>query len=109
MADKVNLSIDQGATFSADFTVNTFDGSTADLTGYTGAGQIRKHYTSNTATAFTLNVYANGTVRAALTANQTGNLTEGRYVYDIELTNTSDSSVTRLVEGIVTVTPQVTR
>ena len=109
MADKVHLSIDQGATFSADFIENTFDGNTADLTGYIGAGQIRKHYTSNTATAFILNVYANGTVRVALAANQTGSLTEGRYVYDVELTNTSDNSVIRLVEGIVTVSPQVTR
>lgn len=109
MADKVNLTVDQGATFSVDFTVNTADGGAVDLAGYTGAGQIRKHYTSNTSTAFALSVYANGTVRAVLSANQTGNLTEGRYVYDIEITNTSDSTVTRLVEGIVTVNPQVTR
>lgn len=109
MADKVNLSVDQGTTFLADFTVNTGDGTVADLTGYTGAGQIRKHYTSNTATAFSIYVNANGTVRASLSANQTSNLTEGRYVYDIELTSTADDTVTRLVEGIVTVNPQVTR
>lgn len=109
MADKVNLSIDQGTTFSVDFTVNNSDSTVADLTGFTGAGQIRKHYTSNTATAFTVNVYANGIVRASLTASNTAALTEGRYVYDIELTNTSDSTVTRLVEGVVTINPQVTR
>ncbi len=109
MADKVNLTVDQGATFSVDFIVSTANGTSADLTGYTGAGQIRKTYTSNSSTAFSINVYANGTVRAGLTANQTGNLNEGRYVYDVELTNTSDSSVVRLVEGIVTISPQVTR
>jgi hypothetical protein len=32
----------------------------------------------------------------------------GRYVYDVELTDTSNS-ISRIVEGIVTVTPQVTR
>lgn len=109
MADKVNLSIDQGATFSVDFVVNTSDGDTADLTDYTGAGQIRKTYTSNSATSFAISLFANGTVRASLTANQTGSLTEARYVYDVELTDTTDGVVTRIVEGVATINPQVTR
>ena len=35
-------------------------------------------------------------------------MTPGDFVYDIEWTQ-SDSSVTRLLEGTATVTPQVTR
>lgn len=108
MADKLNLLIDQGTTYSVNLEVKDANNALVNLTGYSGAGQIRKQYTSNSATAFSISVYSNGTVTASLTANQTSNLTSGRYVYDIELTNAL-SEVTRIVEGIVTVTPQVTR
>lgn len=108
MADKVNLVIDQGTTYSVDFEVKDANNEIVDLTNYTGAGQIRKHYTSNTAVSFTVNAYSNGVVRAALTANQTSSLSEGRYVYDIELTDIG-SEVSRIVEGIITVTPEVTK
>lgn len=108
MADKLNLLIDQGSTYSVNLEVKDANNSLVNLTGYAGAGQIRKQYTSNSATAFSVSVYSNGTVTAALTANQTSNLVNGRYVYDIELTN-SIGEVTRIVEGIITVTPQVTR
>jgi hypothetical protein len=46
-------------------------------------------------------------ITLGLTANQTSNLVAGRYVYDVELTEGGE--VSRIVEGIVTVTPQVTR
>jgi hypothetical protein len=50
----------------------------------------------------------NGIITLSLTANQTANMVGGRYVYDVELTDASNS-ISRIVEGIVTVTPQVTR
>lgn len=108
MADKLNLLIDQGSTYSVNLEVKDANNDLVNLTGYSGAGQIRKQYTSNSATAFSISVYSNGTVTAALSANQTANLVSGRYVYDIELTN-AVSEVTRIVEGIITITPQVTR
>lgn len=108
MADKVNLVIDQGTTYSVDFEVRDANNEIVNLTGYAGEGQVRKHYTSNTYVSFTVNTYSNGIVRAALTSNQTSSLSEGRYVYDIELTNAAND-VTRVVEGIVTVTPEVTK
>jgi hypothetical protein len=43
-----------------------------------------------------------------MNAVTSANVTPGRYVYDCELTSSSNV-VSRLVEGIVTVTPQVTR
>lgn len=108
MADKVNLTIDQGATFSVDFIVKDANNAVINLTDYAGAGQLRRNYASNSATAFTIGVYSNGTVRASLTANQTSTLSADRYVYDLEITNAL-GEVTRIVEGIVTVTPQVTK
>jgi hypothetical protein len=43
-----------------------------------------------------------------MSANVTNNIAAGRYVYDCEL-NDGNGTISRLVEGIVTVTPGVTR
>jgi hypothetical protein len=43
-----------------------------------------------------------------MTANATANIAAGRYVYDLEVANTSGARI-RYVEGIATVTPEVTR
>lgn len=109
MAIRGNIAIDQGSTFSTAINVTDANSAVVDLTGYTGEAQIRKHYTSSTAYDFTVTITANtGIVTLAMTANNTANIDSGRYVYDCEITNSS-GVVTRLVEGIVTVTPQVTR
>ncbi len=108
MATKANLVVDQGTTFTTTITVTDDDGNALDLTGYTGSAQIRKHYTSSNSVNFTVSVAgASGEVTLSLSAAATGDLTAGRYVYDCELTNTG--VVSRILEGIVTVTPQVTR
>lgn len=109
MAIKANLIIDQGSTYSTILNLTNDDDIAIDLTGYTGAAQIRKHYTSSANTPFTVTIAPiDGSVSLSLTANQTTNLLAGRYVYDVELTN-AQGVVSRVVEGIVTVTPQVTR
>ena len=110
MGTKVNLVVDQGATFQTTINLTDDNGDLVDLTGYEGAGQIRKHYTSSSAAAniaITLGD-ANGTITLSMSANTTANLVAGRYVYDVELTDTSNT-ISRVIEGIVTVTPQVTR
>lgn len=109
MALKANLVIDQGTDFSTSINVTNDDGDVVDLTGYTAAAQMRKHYTSSNAYNFTTSVNEiQGIVTISMTANTTETIAAGRYVYDCELTSNT-SVVTRLVEGIVTVTPQVTR
>jgi hypothetical protein len=109
MGTKVNLVVDQGATFETVLTLTQDNGDLIDLTGYTGTAQLRKHYTSSNSTSFTVTLGgANGTVTLGMSANTTANVVAGRYVYDVELVD-SGSVATRLIEGIVTVTPQVTR
>lgn len=108
MATKANLVIDQGATFSTDLNLTDENGDPINLGGYTANSQIRKWYTSSNATNFTTSInVSTGVVTLSLTANQTGSLTSGRYVYDVEINDGTTTS--RIVEGIVTVTPQVTR
>ena len=109
MAIKANLQIDQGADFSTEIDVLDDAGEVVDLTGYSGAAQMRKHYTSSTSTAFNVAINASGgSVTLSMNAATSANVTAGRYVYDCELIS-SGNTVSRLVEGIVTVTPQVTR
>lgn len=109
MAIKANIVIDQGTTFQTTINVTDDNEDVVDLTGYTGVAQLRKHYTSSNSVSFTVSISPSiGTVTMSMSANTTATLTAGRYVYDCELTDTN-GAVTRLLEGIVTVTPQVTR
>tara|TARA_R100001591_G_scaffold4241_1_gene9779 strand:+ start:172 stop:540 length:369 start_codon:yes stop_codon:yes gene_type:complete len=106
-----NLTMDQGSTFSTVITVYQND-SILDLAGYSAAAQIRKSYSSSTSTAFTTAIdstTSTGKITLSLTSTQTAALEEGRYVYDLEITKTADSTVTRPIQGTVTVRPNVTR
>jgi len=108
MAQKANLVIDQGSDFSTTIDVTDEDGNAIDLGEYVAAGQIRKHYTSLTAVDFTVTTTSSGIVTIALDANASNDMEPGRYVYDVELVS-NVGSVTRILEGIVTITPSVTR
>ena len=111
MATISNIFIDQGANFSTTVTIEDGNSSALDLTGYTALAQIRKTYQSTTATDFTSTFAADrttGLITISLTDTQTAALEEGRYVYDLLITDLSGTK-TRVVEGIVTVNPSVSR
>ena len=109
MGTKANLKVDQGSDFSTAINLTDDGGNALNLSGYTGAAQIRKYYTSTTSYNFGVDITANtGQITLSLTANTTNNITAGRYVYDLEITD-SGGVVSRVLEGIVTITPGVTR
>lgn len=109
MAIKANLVIDQGTDYETVINVTDENGDIVNLSGYTGTAQMRRHYSSSAQTAFTVTVSAqSGAVTLAMNAATTNATSAGRYVYDCEL-RSSSNIVSRLIEGIVTVTPQVTR
>lgn len=109
MARKNNLVIDQGSTFSTNLVALTDEnGDVIPLSGYTANSQLRKWYTSNNSVAFSTSINVDsGVITLSLSSNQTSNLVAGRYVYDVEISN--GSVISRVSEGIVTVTPNVTR
>ena len=111
MAAIANLTLDQGATFNSDVTVKDSNGNAFNLTGYTASAKMAKGYSSTrTRTSLTCTISTpatSGIVTLALTADQTTSLEDGRYVYDLEILQTSSSTVTRVIEGIITVRPQV--
>lgn len=105
------LTVDQGSTFESTIDLVTDDGAVINVAGYVFTGQIRKSYYSTNPTAnLTLSIVdaANGNVKVSISAANTANIKAGRYLYDIKMKDTSNT-VTRLVEGIITITPQVTR
>ena len=113
MAAIANLIIDQGANFSSDITVKDANGNAFDLTGYTTEAKMAKGYASTrTRTTITSAVASDpttGVVSLSLTSTQTAALdAPERYVYDVEITQTSTGTVTRVIEGIITTRPNVT-
>lgn len=109
MAVRGNLVIDQGTDYEVTVDVRNVNNAIANLTGYTSFAQMRKHYTSSKFYEFDTQVLAaNGTVVISMSWEQTNIIPSGRYVYDCEVVS-PDNVRTRLVEGIVTVTPQATR
>ena len=110
MAAFTEITIEQGATFST--TVNVEDAyyNPINLTGYSASSQMRKSYYSSSATNITASVTgtSNGEITLSMTSANTSSLTPGRYVYDLVI-NDGANTVTRVVEGIATVLPSVTR
>jgi len=74
------------------------------------ASQMRKSYSSSTVYNFTTSLYdaAQGKVRLQLNNAQSSAIPAGRWLYDVEITSPSGTK-TRVIEGIVTVTPEITR
>ena len=109
-AGKYDFTLEQGTTFSREITVQD-SGSAMNLTGYTPRMQMRSTHDSSTiALTFTATVSnaAQGKISLSATDTLTSAVEEGIYVYDLEI-ESSGGTVTRLMEGNVTVTPEVTR
>jgi hypothetical protein len=112
MAGILNLTIDQGITYSNAITVYQADGVTVmNLTGFTVASQIRKNYTSTAYHTFTTTLVApatTGKINMTLTAAVTAGIKAGYYYYDVEITS-SGGTVTRVMEGKIHIKPNVTK
>jgi hypothetical protein len=110
MAIYANISIDQGADFSTQITVEDATGYGADLTGYNIFGQIRKTYSSTNKVDFVCSHVnaGEGIIQIKLVNSVTNSMKPGRYVYDVEVVSPA-GEITRVVEGQVSITPGVTR
>ena len=105
-----NLLIYQGSDFIIDFTVENDNGTDFNLTGYTVASKIKKHYTSSTSTTVTAAVLSpatSGRIHLSLNNSQTSAMKSGRYVYDVVITS-STGLKSRVLEGSVSVLEGVT-
>ena len=106
------LFLEQGASFNTSITLDDVAGEAFNLMSYTATSQMRKsYYSSNAAATFTVSTGTDpslGTITMSLNAANTANIYPGRYVYDVYVTNNVGSRI-RVLEGIINVTPQVTK
>ena len=109
-AGTYNFTIEQGTTFSRVLTLQE-NGSAMNLTGYSVASQMRSTHDSSSIAATitgTISNASSGQITLSLTNTQTSAIEEAIYVYDVEITSGA-GAVTRILQGNVTVTPEVTR
>lgn len=107
-----NLQMDQGSTFQATIELQTANGSRFDLRGWNVRSQMRKTHAASSATvSFTASHDGvGGIITLALTSVQTAAIAPGTYFYDVEIYDGAvPPSVTRVIEGSITVTPEVTK
>lgn len=108
-----NFIMDQGSTYTVQMVYQNGAGSPIDLTGYTAKMQLRLQYGDPVA-AMTLSTEnggisidgPTGTINIVATDEQTLVLEPTFYVYDLDLIN--GPVITRLVQGQITVRPEVT-
>lgn len=126
-AGKYNFTIEQGTTIKLELAYKDVSGSAIDLTGYSGRMQIRPDFADNTKTSYiylssSLNADgtglnfsgsngtttpASGTIGLFISAVSSSALNFDTAYYDIELE--SGSIVTRLLQGTITLSREVTR
>ena len=112
MAEYAELYIDQGADFSTTIAIN--DDATnlpENLSGIEVTGQIRKSLLSVNATASfhcSMADANNGEILISMTAANTALLKAGTYFYDVRLRDTGTNTYSRLIEGVIFVTPGLT-
>ncbi len=106
----LNLLLEKGTDFDATFNIQNEDNTTPlNLTGYTAEAKLKKSYYTSTSTNFVVDFVDryNGILKISLNNTGTSALDARRYVYDIVLTS-PQSIKTRVIEGILEVTPGVT-
>ena len=110
-AGTYNLVIDQGSDFALDLVIK--EAAVAlDLSLYSGRSQLRTSASaSSVAATFSVTVTnaSEGALKMQLAAATSSALAAGQYVYDLEIYTSNDAIVKRILQGEVTLTPEITR
>ena len=105
-----NLLIFKHTDFEQTFILEDSQSNSAkDLTDFTGTCKMQRTLNLGSLTAFTL-AFTNralGKVRISLTSTQTANIADGKYFYELMLTD-PNGVVERVIEGVVIVKHPVT-
>ena len=105
-----NLLIYKHTDFEQTFILEDSQSNSAkDLTGFTGTCKMQRTLNLGSFTAFNL-AFTNrtlGKVRISLTSTQTANIADGKYFYELMLTD-PNGVVERVIEGVVIVKHPVT-
>lgn len=118
MAHYEDLTIDQGTDVTVELHLVDANNAAKDLTGYSVAAKLAPSYNSSDSdkvdfTGSVTTPATDGIVNLSLTNTQTDALNyKKRYVYDVEISfvdSDANTIVERVMEGLITVTPSVTK
>lgn len=107
MSQKQNIVIEAGATFVQTYTLTDSSNNAISTNGYSVSAQMRQSYYSINSVSFSANLNSN-VLTLQMSANTTQSILPGRYVYDVLLSK-ADGTKERIIEGVATVTPEVTK
>ena len=111
MATIFNLFLDQGTTFKANITVKNAIGEIRDISGHTAESKFKRSFKSANGFAFVAQIPngTDGNVFLTMNSNTTTNVTAARYLYDVEMKSNTTGEIERVAEGIVVVSPEITK
>ena len=111
MAEYVELYLDQGSDFNTTINLNDDDSNLAvNIDSYVITSQLRRSMISaNSVDSFTCTITDtyNGEFALSMPAANTSNLKPGTYFFDVKVT--ANNVTSRLIEGIIFVTPCITK
>lgn len=102
----VNIVIEQGTDFERTFALKLDTGSPLNLSKYTLAAGMKKWSYAANSISFGTTYNADpslGRLTISMGSSVTGIITEGRYNYDVVITNTTNDKKTKVITGQVTV------
>jgi hypothetical protein len=107
-----NIDIFQGSTYSTRITARDENSNYINLSGYSSRAYVKCNYgATGTVAQFSCLVhpsYVSGIIDISLTAAQTATLPVTQAVYDLEIFNTGETDVTKLLRGYVNIYPETT-
>lgn len=107
-----DLFLNQAETFTTSLTLNDSNGNPYNLTGFTVKSYAKKsYYSDNNVIIFQSSVSdaSNGVITLSANSSTTSNVSAGKLVYDVIITETESGTVTRVLEGQIFVSPAVTK
>ena len=117
MATYEDLEFDQGSDIAVSLECTNTNGDAKDLSNHTVTAKMKRTYKSTDSDdiqAFNCIIPSPstaGNITLSLTNTQSGALRKGRWVYDVEISHSDSASNTlreRILEGQITISPQVT-
>lgn len=111
MAAYANILVHQGADFVTNITVEEDTTDAFSLEGFILKGQIRKTWSSSISYDIDLEILdaQQGIIEFLITKEETLKMKPGRYLYDVYAQSPNESRTYKLIEGIITLEPRVTR
>ena len=107
---KFNQDINAGTDWFVDLNILNNNGTGRDVSDHTFEALVKRHYRSVNSVAMNVTLVdgVQGNITLQLTAAQTTLLKGGKFLYDVEMTRTVDGIKERIIQGVITIRPEIT-